>query len=111
MDADIAEYLKQVKLKRSELGESMAALQGVLDESGDDEAHWLNRARDAATQVRHDLGQHIAVTEGPGGLYQGVREEAARLARPLRTLQGEHPELVAIADDLIELLREPGVLG
>lgn len=32
MDADLAVYLDKVKERRSELGESMVALQAVLDE-------------------------------------------------------------------------------
>jgi hypothetical protein len=104
MDADLAVYLDKVKERRSELGESMAALQAVLDQSPDDMQHWLATARAAATQVRADLADHIEVTEAAGGLYDSLRAEAARLAGPLRQLQAEHPDLAALADELIAVL-------
>ena len=107
MDADIAMYLEKVKERRSELGESMAALQGVLDAPAGDDGHWRELARAAAAEVRDDLHEHIEVTEAPGGLYDSLREEAARLAGPLRHLQAEHPDLVRLADELVETLGQP----
>lgn len=107
MDADLAVYLDKVKERRSELGESMVALQAVLDEPPGDPEHWLQQARAAAAEVRTDLAEHIEVTEASGGLYDSLRAEAARLAGPLRHLQGEHPDLVALADELIAVLNRP----
>ena len=107
MDADIAMYLEKVKERRSELGESMVALQAVLDEPPGDPEHWLQQARAAAAEVRTDLAEHIEVTEASGGLYDSLRAEAARLAGPLRKLQAEHPELIALADELIAVLERP----
>ena len=60
-----------------------------------------------APEVRDDLHEHIEVTEAPGGLYDSLREEAARLAGPLRHLQAEHPDLVRLADELVETLGQP----
>lgn len=107
MDADLAAYLDKVKERRSELGESMAVLQAILDEPPSDPERWLQHARAAAAQVRADLADHIEVTEATGGLYDSLRAEAARLAGPLRHLQAEHPTLVALADELIEVLDRP----
>ena len=107
MDADIASYLDKVKQRRSELGQSMAELQEVIDEPVGDAEHWRDVARAAAADVRRDLDEHIAVTEANGGLYDSLRAEAARLAGPLRHLQGEHPDLVALADELIAVLDRP----
>jgi ATP-dependent Clp endopeptidase proteolytic subunit ClpP len=108
MDADLAVYLDKVKERRSELGESMVALQAVLDEPPGDPEHWLQQARAAAAEVRTDLAEHIEVTEASGGLYDSLRAEAARLAGPLRQLQAEHPDLVALADELIAGARSSG---
>lgn len=57
--------------------------------------------------MRTDLAEHIEVTEASGGLYDSLRAEAARLAGPLRQLQAEHPDLVALADELIAVLDRP----
>ncbi len=103
---DLDGYLEQVRLRRAELGESMGALEGVLKESVADLAHWQERLRAALLEMHHDLVTHIEVTERPGGLYDSLREEAARLAGTLRRLQGEHPGLLAATDDLLARVAE-----
>ena len=57
MDADIASYLDKVKQRRSELGQSMAELQEVIDEPVGDAEHWRDVARAAAADVRRDLDE------------------------------------------------------
>ena len=107
MDADIASYLDKVKQRRSELGGSMAELQAVVDEPIVDEEHWREVALAAAQDVRRDLDEHVLVTEAVGGFYDSLRAEAARLAGALRRLQAEHPELIALTDELIAVLKRP----
>lgn len=111
MDADIASYLDNVKQRRSELGQSMAQLQDVVDEPVGDEEHWHTVALAAAVDVRRNLDEHVLVTEADGGFYDSLRAEAARLAGPLRKLQAEHPELIALADELIAALKHPTAAG
>ncbi len=97
MDHDLAAYLENVRLRRAELGDSMQALEGVLGEDHGD-PRWVERVEAALMEVRHDLDDHVEVTERPDGLYDSVREDAPRLAGPLRQLQQEHPELLELTD-------------
>lgn len=98
---DLDEYLQQVRLRRSELGESMSALEALLADTDTEPVHWSEAFRSALRKVHEDLEIHVAVTERPGGLYDSLRDEAARLAGTLRRLQGEHPGLLATTDELL----------
>ncbi|HRW17810.1 MAG TPA: hypothetical protein P5181_03090 [Dermatophilaceae bacterium] len=107
MDTSFAAYLERVRLHRAELGESLSTLRTVLD--GPDDERWCDRARAALAELRHDLDAHVEVTEAPDGLYDAIREDAARLAGPLAALQGEHPGLIELADVALAALDgEPG---
>ena len=58
--------------------------------------------RAALRRLRAELSNHIAVTEGPDGLYEEVRRTDPRLEPAVRRLCGEHVRLVRLVDDLSE---------
>jgi hypothetical protein len=101
MSQAMGSYLHSVRLRRAELGDSMGALERALAEPEGDSSRWVARVHAALAEVRHDLDDHIEVTERPDGLYAGLRAEATRLAGPLRQLQDEHPRLVGMADQAL----------
>lgn len=100
----LAAYLEQVRLRRAELGESMLAVEQLMAESADSDSDWTARLHPALTRLREDFQVHIEVTEQPGGLYDSLREDAARLAGALRKLQDEHPGLADLIDALLARL-------
>lgn len=91
-DETFAAYLEQVRAHRAELHESMAAVDAALDEEGDRVA-WLQRLRTALVELAHDFGDHVALTERPGGLYDTVRSSANRLVPAVDRLADDHTTL------------------
>ena len=51
--------------------------------------------------LRAAFDRHVEVTEGPGGLYDEIRERAPRLMRKLESLRAEHP---AIGEGIADVL-------
>ena len=79
MDPEFAAYLERVRSHRAELGESMAALDAALALPVGLGPLWRRRVRAALTELAHDLRDHRAVTEEPGGLYADAVSRAPRL--------------------------------
>ncbi|WP_406298819.1 hypothetical protein OG948_26290 [Embleya sp. NBC_00888] len=52
-------------------------------------------------QLRADLYEHVAATEGPGGLYEEVRHADPRFEPAVWRLRGEHARLGVLLDDLV----------
>lgn len=63
-------------------------------------ADWAEQLRSGLRQLRADLHEHIAATEGPDGLYDEVRRSDPRLACAVSRLRREHGRLSAMLDDL-----------
>src|SRR5688500_9974995 len=63
-------------------------------------ANWAEQLRSGLRQLRDDLREHIAATEGPDGLYDEVRRSDPRLACAVSRLRREHGLLSAMVDDL-----------
>lgn len=63
-------------------------------------ADWAEQLRSGIRQLRADLHEHIAATEGPDGLYDEVRRSDPRLACAVSRLRREHGRLSAMLDDL-----------
>ncbi|MEU8139782.1 hemerythrin domain-containing protein [Streptodolium elevatio] len=71
-------------------------------------ADWAEQLRSGLRQLRADLHEHIAATEGPDGLYDEVRRSDPRLACAVSRLRREHGRLSAMLDDLnARASREP----
>ncbi|GCD99955.1 hypothetical protein [Embleya hyalina] len=52
-------------------------------------------------QLRADLYEHVAVTEGPDGLYEEVRRADPRFEPTVWRLRDEHTRLGLLLDDLL----------
>ncbi|WP_406281536.1 hemerythrin domain-containing protein [Embleya sp. NBC_00896] len=52
-------------------------------------------------QLRADLYEHVAATEGPDGLYDEVRRADPRFGRAVRRLRSEHARLGLLLDELL----------
>jgi hypothetical protein len=78
--------------------DAMSLLRGGLAPAKN--ANWAEMLRSGLRQLRADLREHIAATEGPDGLYDEVRRSDPRLACAVTRLRREHGRLSAMVDDL-----------
>ena len=101
MDPEFTAYLDRVRAHRAELGESMAALDAALALPVGLGSLWRRRVRAALTELAHDLRDHRAVTEEPGGLYADALARSPRLASVAKLQMDEHLDFIAVVDRLL----------
>jgi hypothetical protein len=97
MDADTSTHaeLEALRRKRAELRESMGELEQALAAAATGRAMvWGERVHAALLDVADDWGDHVAVTEGPGGLHESILAASVRLTNGVQALGDEH-ELIA----------------
>ena len=84
--------LKEIRRRRSELRDSMSALEMALSgpAPAGHTARWVERVHAALLELSGDLRQHVAVTEGADGLYQDLLRTAPRLTGPVASLTEDH---------------------
>jgi hypothetical protein len=104
MDAEFAAYLDRVRAHRAELRDSIAAVDDALAAPVSLEGAWLERVHAALTELSGDFAEHVALTEGEGGLYASVRASSPRLAGAARRLVDEHRRHAAHLDSLLARL-------
>jgi hypothetical protein len=92
--------------RRAELLQAIHAFERAIAGPGADPG-WPALARGRLVGLRDQLAEHVVVTEGPDGLYAGLREDAPRLTRSVAGLVAEHEALLAGIDALIRRLGEP----
>jgi hypothetical protein len=93
--------LDVLRRRRAELFESMGALRQALDARTPGCLDtWSESVQVALTDLSADLGAHIAITEGPGGLHRDVMEVAPRLCHAVDRLARQHVEISAMLDRL-----------
>ncbi|GGB75054.1 hypothetical protein N798_13855 [Knoellia flava TL1] len=115
MDPEFAAYLDRVRAHRAELGESMAALDAALALPIGLGPLWRRRVRAALTELEHDLRDHRAITEEPGGLYAGAVARAPRLASLAKLQMEDHLDFIEVVQRLLgerdEGLRSPDAVA
>lgn len=88
--------LETLRRKRAELRESMGDLEGALASAGTGRAVvWGERVHDALEALADDWGEHVSVTEGPGGLHEAILGASIRLANGVQALADEHEVIAA----------------
>lgn len=90
MDEEFAAYLDRVRRHRAELRDSVAAVDDALASPIARGGAWRERVRAALAELSHDFEEHVRLTEGAGGLYDGVRRGDPRLAGQVTRLLREH---------------------
>ncbi|GAA4119367.1 hypothetical protein GCM10022415_19330 [Knoellia locipacati] len=101
MDPEFAAYLERVRAHRAELGESLAALDAALALPIGLGVLWRRRVRAALTELEHDLRDHRAITEEPGGLYSDAVARAPRLASLAKRQMEDHLDFVEVVQRLL----------
>jgi hypothetical protein len=100
--------LDLVRHRRAELREAMGRLERALAAPAPGRiAAWTEQVAASLAHLAADFAEHIAVTEGPGGLYTDVLASAPRLSNPIRRLTAEHAQVASELDAVVARL--PGV--
>jgi hypothetical protein len=101
--------LKEIRRRRSELRDSMGALELALSgpAPAGHTAHWVERVHAALLELSGDLRQHVAVTEGPDGLYQDLLRTAPRLTGPVASLTADHTVINDSLEQVLALVDSP----
>ncbi|MGZ5415577.1 MAG: hemerythrin domain-containing protein [Nocardioides sp.] len=101
--------LAAIRQRRAELRESMNALEFALAAAApaDGASHWVERVHAALLELSGDFRQHVAVTEGPDGLYEELERTAPRLAGSVNRLAQEHVRIHEHVDGLLALVETP----
>src|SRR5437764_1327624 len=63
---------------------------------------WRSGVARQLARLRAAFADHVAVTEGPGGLYASLLDDAPRLAHEVDVLVREHGDVRATLDALAE---------
>jgi hypothetical protein len=92
--------LDAVRRRRGDLDDALLIVRDglVVDVTGPRRSAAL---RAGLRELRADLYEHVAATEGPGGLYEEVRRADPRFDCAVRRLRWEHAHLVSVLDDLL----------
>jgi hypothetical protein len=92
--------IRSVRDRRQELGEAMHQLdRAIASPAPGREPAWLEVVRPGLERVVVGWTEHVAVTEGPGGLHDRVLERAPRLTTMVVGLQAEHASLLEALED------------
>ena len=102
-------FLAELRRRRAELLGSMSALEQALAAPAPGrQEQWAERVHVALVELSADFGVHIAITEGPEGLYRELLATAPRLSGAVARLTREHALIRALLDNLQAQVSEPG---
>jgi len=100
--------LDALRRHRAELGGSMAALEQALSPRiAGGHSGWAERVEVALVELSADFDEHIAVTEGSGGLHDAVVAATPRLSNAVSRLGGEHIVIKELIEDLLRRVGPP----
>ena len=109
--ADLLLHLERIRLRRSELRDSVTAVGLALDAPTRSGGRWRERVRAALAELAHDFEDHVALTEGPGGLYERLRLADPRLSGRLDRLTAEHRPLREAIHGFLLVVEHGGTLA
>ncbi len=96
--------LDTVRVRRAELRETLGALERALASPAAGRAEiWGEVVHAALDEMADDFGEHVEVTEGPGGLHQAILAGDLRLANAVAALTAEHAQ---IAEEIAALVAD-----
>jgi hypothetical protein len=92
--------LNAVRLRRSELRESITALDAAIEAAAVEPVVWGEAVHAAVLRLAADFLEHVDVTEGSGGLHETIVESSPRLSYAVGVLTRDHSELQAKTAEL-----------
>jgi hypothetical protein len=111
-----AQALEALRVRRADLRESMSALEQALAAPAPGRLDaWTGRVHVALVELFSDFREHIAIAEGPNGVYHGVLSTTPRLSSEVARLTRDHAEINNLIDHLLNSVsaapRNAGVDG
>ncbi len=101
-------FLEALRRRRAELRESMTALEVALaGPPSRGQVRWAERVHVALVELSGDFREHLAVTEGPDGLYPEVIATAPRLSEAVARLTQEHARIRDLVEELLGEVGRP----
>jgi Hemerythrin HHE cation binding domain len=98
--------LAETARRRADLYEAILALErAAARPAAGREVVWSTGVIDALEELGREILDHIDVTERPDGLYAEMGDAAPRLLHSIARLRGEHLQMRAQAEELIERFR------
>lgn len=86
---------EKAQVRRDRLRVLMDRLERALAEpTRRDPSRWRDEVVAVAADLRAALVDHVAETEGPGGLFEDVTRQAPRLTVRIGELRSDHPALL-----------------
>ena len=100
--------LEALRVRRAELRESMSALEQALAAPAPGRLDaWTERVHVALVELFSDFREHIAIAEGPNGVYRGVLSTTPRLSSEVARLTRDHAEINDLIDHLLDCVSAP----
>lgn len=97
--------LDAVRRLRADLRGSMTALEQALAAAAPGRsAAWARRVEVALVELSADVREHVAATEGAGGLHGALLAAAPRLSSSVHRLVTEHATISGLVGDLLTRL-------
>lgn len=98
--------LAGIREQRADLHSDLVKLEAALAAAMPGRVHdWALRVHDALVDIAATFERHIAVTQGPGGLFDDVTRVSPRLRNGVDGLQSEHREIRQALADQLEAVR------
>ncbi len=108
---ELAAYFEKVRAHRSELRESVAAVDLALESPIARGGAWRERVRAALAELAHDFQDHIELTESPGGVYDRAKRTAPRLSGAVDRLLREHRDYREAISGYLAILEHGGTIA
>ena len=94
--------IEALRVRRAELRSSMSALEHALAAPAPGRLDaWTERVHVALVELYSDFREHVAIAEGPDGVYADFLGGSPRLSDQVSRLTDEHAEISGLLDDLL----------
>jgi hypothetical protein len=104
--------VEAMRLRRAEMRESMSALEQALAAPAPGRLDaWAERVHVALVELISDFQEHVAIAEGPRGVYRGVLMSTPRLSDEVARLARDHADIQDLIDRLLTRSSPPFVDG
>jgi hypothetical protein len=99
--------LEAAARRRRELRDALVELENAVSSPALDAEHWRDGVAARLVALREAFAEHVAETEGPGGLYDEMEEIAPHVRAKARRLREEHTPLSSAVVDSQGRFAEP----
>ena len=94
--------LTGVREQRAKLRAAMNGVESVLSSAlAGRTGAWAKELQPLMTDLRDAVNRHVAVTEGPGGLFEQIQTDAPHCSPAVQKLHGEHESFQTEIDEVL----------